>query len=195
VILVIDNYDSFTFNLVQAIGAGGEDLVVRRNDQLTVDDVTAMKPDAIVLSPGPGRPADAGCCVDVVRQHGHRVPILGVCLGHQAIAAAFGAAVVPAGEVVHGKTAEVAHDGSGVFEDLANPMVAARYHSLTVDEATLPDEIRVTARASNVVMAIQHRDWPLHGVQFHPESIATPAGPALLANFVARARQISGRGR
>lgn len=183
-ILMVDNYDSFTFNLVQALGALGEELVVRRNDRLTVEEVGKMDPAGIVLSPGPGRPADAGCCVELVRSYGHQVPILGVCLGHQAIAEAFGGAVVRASAVVHGKTALITHDGEGVFAGLDNPFSAARYHSLAVREESLPDELVVNAWSGDVVMGMRHRQMPIHGVQFHPESIATPLGPRLLENFV-----------
>lgn len=183
-ILMVDNYDSFTFNLVQALGALGEELVVRRNDRLTVEEVGKMDPAGIVLSPGPGRPADAGCCVELVRSYGHQVPILGVCLGHQAIAEAFGGAVVRASAVVHGKTALITHDGEGVFAGLDNPFAAARYHSLAVREESLPDELVVNAWSGDVVMGMRHRQMPIHGVQFHPESIATPLGPRLLENFV-----------
>ncbi len=183
-ILVVDNYDSFTFNLVQALGALGEELVVHRNDRLTVEEVGKMDPAGIVLSPGPGTPADAGCCVELVRSYGHHVPILGVCLGHQAIAEAFGGAVVRASAVVHGKTALIAHDGEGVFTGLDNPCPAARYHSLAVREESLPDELVVNAWSGDVVMGLRHRQMPIHGVQFHPESIATPLGPRLLENFV-----------
>ena len=187
-ILVIDNYDSFTFNLVQVFGAAGCGPVVRRNDEITVTEIEAMHPDGIVLSPGPGRPAEAGCCVEVIRRCGPRVPLLGVCLGHQAIAEAFGARVERAPEVVHGKVAAVDHDGTGVFEGLESPLAAARYHSLGVAEASLPDSLRVTARTGAVVMGLRHVDYPIHGVQFHPESIAIPLGPQLLNNFVAMLR-------
>jgi len=183
-ILVVDNYDSFTFNLVQAMGAIGEELIVRRNDCLTNEEVSAMDPAGIVLSPGPGTPADAGCCIELIQSYGHRVPILGVCLGHQAIAEAFGGAVVRADEVVHGKTALITHDGDGVFAGLESPFPAARYHSLAVREESLPAELVVTASSGDVVMGIRHREMPIHGVQFHPESIATPLGPRLLENFV-----------
>ena len=183
-ILVVDNYDSFTFNLVQALGDLGARLEVRRNDRLTMEEVGVMDPAGIVLSPGPGRPADAGCCVDLIRKYGHQIPILGVCLGHQAIADAFGGAVVRANEAVHGKTALITHDGEGLFAGLESPFPAARYHSLAVREDSLPGELVVNARAGDVVMGIRHREMPLHGVQFHPESIATPTGPHLLENFV-----------
>ncbi len=183
-ILVVDNYDSFTFNLVQALGALGEELVVRRNDQLTMGEVSVMGPAGVVLSPGPGAPSDAGCCVELVRSYGQKVPILGVCLGHQAIADAFGGEVVRANEVVHGKTAPITHDGEGVFTGLENPFPAARYHSLAVREDSLPDELVVNARSGDLVMGVRHRQLPIHGVQFHPESIATPLGPQLLENFV-----------
>jgi len=184
VILVVDNYDSFTFNLVQALGALGEELVVRRNDRLTMEQVAVMDPAGVVLSPGPGTPDDAGCCVELVRRYGEQVPILGVCLGHQAIATAFGGQVVRAEEIVHGKTAPITHDGDGVFAGLENPFPAARYHSLAVRADSLPDELAVNARSGEVVMGMRHRRLPIHGVQFHPESIATPLGPQLLENFV-----------
>jgi len=184
VILVVDNYDSFTFNLVQALGALGEELIVRRNDRLTMDEVGAMDPAGVVLSPGPGAPADAGCCVEIVRRYGHELPILGVCLGHQVIADAFGGAVVRANEVVHGKTALITHDGDGVFVGIESPFPATRYHSLAVREDSLPEELVVNAMSGDVVMGLRHRERPIHGVQFHPESIATPLGPRLLENFV-----------
>lgn len=183
-ILVVDNYDSFTFNLVQALGVLGEELIVRRNDRLTMEEVGAMDPAGVVLSPGPGTPADAGCCVELVRSYGHKIPILGVCLGHQAIADAFGGAVVRANEVVHGKTALISHDGEGVFVGLENPFPAARYHSLAVRQDSLPQELVVNAWSGDVVMGMRHRQMPIHGVQFHPESIATSLGPRLLQNFV-----------
>ncbi len=183
-ILVVDNYDSFTFNLVQALGALGEEIVVRRNDCLAMGEVGRMKPSGVVLSPGPGTPADAGCCIDLIHSYGHHVPILGVCLGHQAIAEAFGGEVVRANEVVHGKTGAIEHDGKGIFAGLDSPFPAARYHSLTVREESLPDAIEVNARSGGLVMGIRHRKMPIHGVQFHPESIATPLGPRLLENFV-----------
>jgi len=183
-ILVVDNYDSFTFNLVQALGALGQTLVVRRNDQVTMEQVAAMDPAGVVLSPGPGTPGEAGCCIELIQTYGGTVPILGVCLGHQAIAVAFGGAVVRADEVVHGKTAPISHDGTGVFAGLEDPFVAARYHSLAVREDSLPDALAVTARSGAVVMGVRHRELPIHGVQFHPESIATPQGPKLLENFV-----------
>ncbi len=184
-ILVVDNYDSFTYNLVQALGALGADLQVRRNDDVSVDSVRAMEPEAVVLSPGPGRPETAGCCVDLVREMGDQTPLLGVCLGHQALGMAFGAEIELAPEVVHGKTTLVEHDGSQLFEALSSPLEAARYHSLVVSSRRLPPELEVTARAPNgLIMAMRHRRRPLFGVQFHPESIATPEGPMLLQNFL-----------
>lgn len=191
-IVVIDNYDSFTFNLVQAFGVLGADLRVFRNDRVDADEILQMVPEGVVLSPGPGRPEDAGCCIDVIRELGHRIPILGVCLGHQAIGAAFGATVGRAPEVVHGKTTSVAHDGGGLFVDLPQPLQAARYHSLIVRREELPAVLRVDATApGDLIMAMSHREHPLYGVQFHPESIATPDGPGLLANFLRLARSRS----
>ncbi len=186
-ILVLDNYDSFTFNLVQALGGLGCALRVVRNDAVDVAAALALDPQAIVLSPGPGRPEEAGCCVELIRRAG-RVPLLGVCLGHQALAVAFGGRVVHAPEVVHGKTAAVHHAGERLFAGLPQPFQAARYHSLVVDRRTLPEVFRIDAWTDDgLVMAVSHRERPLYGVQFHPESIATPDGPALLANFLALA--------
>jgi len=184
-ILVIDNYDSFTYNLVQALGYLGAELDVRRNDAIDADRARDLQPRGIVMSPGPGRPEDAGCCCAVVRELAAEIPILGVCLGHQAIAATLGAVVTRAPAVVHGKTALVDHEQEGIFAGLPQPLEVARYHSLVVERDSLPDSLRVTARtADGLVMGVQHREWPLHGVQFHPESIATPDGPAMLRNFL-----------
>jgi len=190
-ILVVDNYDSFTFNLVQALGALGQEIVVRRNDQIDVGSLSTTPPAGVVLSPGPGRPENAGCCVELVRVWGDRVPILGVCLGHQAIGLAFGGTVAGAGQIVHGKTAAIEHDGTGLFTGLPNPFEAARYHSLALRVDTVPDELEVNARTGEVVMGVRHRERPIHGVQFHPESIATPQGTALLANFVRLVTRVS----
>jgi len=184
-ILVIDNYDSFTYNLVQALGHLGAELDVRRNDAVDVETARALGARGIVMSPGPGRPEDAGCCCDIVAALAADTPILGVCLGHQAIAAALGGVVTRAPAVVHGKTALIEHDGEGLFAGLPQRLEVARYHSLVVARDSLPETLRITATtADGLVMAVQHREWPLSGVQFHPESIATPDGPAMLRNFL-----------
>ncbi|MGI9044165.1 MAG: anthranilate synthase component II [Gemmatimonadaceae bacterium] len=186
-ILVIDNYDSFTYNLVQYLGEVGADPAVRRNDQITVDAIEDLSPTAIVISPGPGSPADAGISLEVVRRLGSSVPLLGVCLGHQAIAEAYGGRVVRAGELMHGKTSMVKHDGTDLFEGIESPAEVMRYHSLTVEPGSLPDDLRVTAWAVDddaeihAVRHVRHRVW---GVQFHPESIMTPSGRQILTNFL-----------
>jgi anthranilate synthase component 2 len=188
-VLVIDNYDSFVWNLVQALAALGADVIVRRNDAVAADAALALAPDAIVISPGPCTPREAGVSVELVRAAAaRRLPLLGVCLGHQAIGAAFGGRVVRGMQPVHGKTSVVTHDGRGVLEGLANPFVAMRYHSLVVEEP-LPGELVATARADDgELMGLRHRSLPIEGVQFHPESYLTPEGPALLANFLRAAR-------
>ncbi|MBB2204313.1 anthranilate synthase component II [Gluconacetobacter takamatsuzukensis] len=191
-ILLIDNYDSFTFNLVHYLGDLGEECDVRRNDALTVDAAMALKPEAIVLSPGPRSPTEAGICCDLIRRAAGHVPIFGVCLGHQAIGQVFGGTVVRAPVPMHGKVSPVFHDGSGVFEGLPSPFQATRYHSLTVDPATLPpDLVPVAHTEDGVIMGLRHRVLPIFGVQFHPESIASEHGHAILANFLAIARGLN----
>ena len=185
-ILVIDNYDSFVFNLVQYLGQLGAECEVRRNDEIEVADVGTFEAAGILLSPGPGTPERAGIMMDVIRAYAGKVPMFGVCLGHQAIGAAFGATVTRAPELLHGKTSEVHHDGSGVLAGLPEPFTATRYHSLAVLPETLPDEIEVTGRTeSGVVMAMRHRELPIEGVQFHPESVLTEGGHTMLANWLA----------
>ena len=184
-VLVIDNYDSFTYNLVQYLGELGADVRVMRNDVVTLDEVVAAKASHIVISPGPGRPEDAGVTMSVIRTLGETTPILGVCLGHQAIGAAFGGPVVRAPEPVHGKASLVYHEGRGILVGLPSPFEAGRYHSLVVDRATLPDDLIVTAETQDgLVMAVEHRTLPRYGVQFHPESILTPFGPQIVENFL-----------
>ena len=186
-LLVIDNYDSFTYNLVQYLGELGADVVVRRNDAVTVEQVGELAPDGIVLSPGPCAPAQAGVTVDVIRAWGASTPILGVCLGHQAIGEAYGGRVVRAARAVHGKTSRITHDGSDLFAGLPSPLQVGRYHSLTVERSTLPDELRVVATAEHddtEIHALRHRTHPVWGVQFHPESVLTPDGKQLLRNFL-----------
>lgn len=184
-ILLIDNYDSFVFNLARYLRELGCETEVVRNDAVTVEEATRRRPEAIVLSPGPCTPAEAGICVDLVRTLAGATPILGVCLGHQAIAAAYGAAVVRAPEPVHGRTATVVHNGAGLFFGLPQPLTVGRYHSLIVDPATLPRELEVTCRTiDGLVMGLAHRQAPVFGVQFHPESVLTQAGHQLLRNFL-----------
>jgi len=186
-LLVIDNYDSFTYNLVQYLGELGEEPVVRRNDEVSVEEIGEMKPRAIVISPGPGVPADAGVTIEAIQRWGPEIPTLGVCLGHQAIGEAFGGEVVRARAVMHGKTSRIQHSGSGLFADLPNPMEVMRYHSLVVEPGSLPDELEVLATAldnPSEIHAMRHKFFPIWGVQFHPESIMTPDGKALLANFL-----------
>jgi anthranilate synthase component 2 len=184
-VLVVDNYDSFVYNLVQAVGELGADPVVYRNDAITPASIRAARPDAVLISPGPGRPEQAGISSAVIHELAGAVPILGVCLGHQCIAAAFGAVVVRAPELMHGKTSEISHCGTGLFAGLPNPLVATRYHSLVVDPASIPDVLKVTATAADgTVMGLRHRSLLVEGVQFHPESILTPEGTTLLANFL-----------
>jgi len=184
-ILVIDNYDSFTYNLVQYLGELGEELVVRRNDEVTLDEIEANLPSRILISPGPGRPSDAGISLELISNFAGRVPILGVCLGHQAIGQVFGGRVVRASTVVHGKGSEIRHDGKTIFNDLASPFKAGRYHSLVVERESLPACLEVSAETSDgVIMGLRHREKRIEGVQFHPESILTPAGKRLLKNFL-----------
>jgi anthranilate synthase/aminodeoxychorismate synthase-like glutamine amidotransferase len=185
VLFILDNYDSFTYNLVQYLSVLTDEIVVERNDALRVEDVAAMEPAAIVVSPGPCTPAEAGISVDLIRRLGPGTPTLGVCLGHQAIGAAFGGNVVRAPELMHGKTSPISHDGSPLYADLPNPFEATRYHSLIVERATLPDELEVTAETPDgLIMGVRHTTHPIHGVQFHPESILTSVGPELLRNFL-----------
>ncbi|MFO1537138.1 MAG: anthranilate synthase component II [Actinomycetota bacterium] len=187
-VLVIDNYDSFVYNLVQYLGELGAEPLVHRHDALDLAGLVALDPDAVLVSPGPGRPEDAGVSMAAITHFGSvGVPVLGVCLGHQAIGACFGGAVVRAPHVMHGKTSTITHDGRGVFADVANPFTATRYHSLVVDRASVPPELEVTAESEDgLIMGLRHRELPIEGVQFHPESILTESGHALLANFLGR---------
>lgn len=191
-VLILDNYDSFVFNLAQALRSLGATTVVKRNDALTLHEVIRLAPDAIVISPGPGRPETPryfGVCSDVLRELVGHVPLLGVCLGHQGIVHTLGGRIVNAPSVMHGKTSLIEHDGTGLFSGIAKPFEAMRYHSLVADPELLPECLRVNARtADGVVMAVEHRTAPVYGVQFHPESIGTPEGPRVLANFLALAR-------
>ncbi len=185
-LLLIDNYDSFTYNLAQIFGELGADVVVKRNDEITVDDIRTLKPERICISPGPGRPGDAGISSQVIRELGATIPILGVCLGHQCIGEVFGGEIVRAPKLMHGKTSQVQHHGSGVFAGIAQPFEATRYHSLVVQRDSLPAVLEITAESDDgEIMGLQHRDLPIHGVQFHPESILTSEGAKILANFLA----------
>jgi anthranilate synthase/aminodeoxychorismate synthase-like glutamine amidotransferase len=188
-VFVLDNYDSFTYNLVQYLGELGAEVEVYRNDELTVEEVEALKPDRILLSPGPCTPSEAGILVPLVRHMAGKVPILGVCLGHQAIGEAFGGQVVRASHLMHGKTSQIEHDGKGVFKGLETPLTCTRYHSLIVAEETLPAELMVTARAAengggSIIMGLRHRTLPIEGVQFHPESVLTEGGHQMIRNFL-----------
>jgi anthranilate synthase/aminodeoxychorismate synthase-like glutamine amidotransferase len=190
-ILVIDNYDSFTYNLVQDLGELEAEPLVKRNDEVSVDEIREMKPRAIVVSPGPGTPADAGVTVAVIRALGSRIPVLGVCLGHQAIGEAYGGRVVRAQKLMHGKTSMIEHDGSGIFHAVQSPLEVMRYHSLTVERESLPDSLQVTAwdiEGGDEIHALKHREHPVWGVQFHPESVMTQCGKAMLANFLRMAQ-------
>ena len=191
-LLVIDNYDSFTYNLVQYFGELGEDIFVRRNDVLSVDDVMTMSPDAIVVSPGPCTPHEAGISVELIRRAGAVIPLLGVCLGHQAIGEAYGGTVIRASRVMHGKQSRILHDGTGLFANVPSPLSVMRYHSLIVERQSLPAELDVTAVADDdlqEIHALRHRTNPVWGVQFHPESILTEHGKTLLVNFLAMASE------
>jgi anthranilate synthase component 2 len=186
VLLLIDNYDSFTFNLAQYLGELGAEVSVRRNDKVTLDEIDAMRPSQIVISPGPGRPEDAGVSIEAIRRFASRIPMLGVCLGHQAMGAAFGGRVVRAARLMHGKSSTIEHDGRGIFAGLEGDFDAARYHSLIVADEGWPEALEVAARTAedHTVMALRHRQWPMHGVQFHPESVLTVEGRRMLRNFL-----------
>ena len=185
-ILVIDNYDSFTYNLVQYLGEMQARLEVRRNDQISIGQIDQLHPERILISPGPCSPRESGLSNDVIRTFGPRLPLLGVCLGHQCIGQVYGGRVVAAPELMHGKTSPISHTGVGVFAGMPNPFDATRYHSLVVERDSLPDALEITAETSDgVIMGLRHRDWAVEGLQFHPESVLTDVGPALLANFLA----------
>ena len=189
-VFVLDNYDSFTYNLVQYLGELGADVVVKRNDELTVDEVEALHPDRILLSPGPCTPQEAGILIPLIQRMAGKAPILGVCLGHQAIGAAFGGEVIRAPELMHGKTSPVAHDGKGIFAGLESPVTCTRYHSLIVREADLPETLEVTARTNGkdgqpIIMGLRHKTLKVEGVQFHPESVLTEGGKQMIRNFLA----------
>jgi len=195
-VFVLDNYDSFTYNLVQYLGELGAEVIVRRNDQITVSEVGDMKPKHIVLSPGPCTPSEAGISIELIRHFADKVPVLGVCLGHQAIGAAFGGRISRAKYLMHGKTSQVQHDGRTIFRELPSPLSATRYHSLIVEESGLPSELEVSAWTADrdgkrVIMGLRHRQFPVEGVQFHPESVLTENGKKLIANFLAIQRSNS----
>lgn len=188
-VFVLDNYDSFTYNLVQYLGELGQEVEVRRNDKVTPSEVEDLHPERIVLSPGPCTPQDAGISIELIRRFAGKTPVLGVCLGHQAIGAAFGGTIVRAPKIMHGKTSQVTHDGKSIFHDLPSPLTATRYHSLIVEERSLPKELEISARSadgdgSNVIMGLRHRRYPVEGVQFHPESVLTSEGKHLIQNFL-----------
>ena len=184
-LLVIDNYDSFTYNLVQYLGELGQTVEVRRNNKVTLDEIEQLRPERIVISPGPGTPDDAGITLDTIQRFSGRVPVLGVCLGHQAIGQAFGGKVIRAPELMHGKASEVSHDGKTIFAGLTAPFQAGRYHSLIVEKQTLPSSLQISAQTKDeIIMGLRHRELKVEGVQFHPESILTPEGKQLLANFL-----------
>ena len=183
-VLLLDNYDSFTFNLAQYLGELGAPPLVKRNDEISLDEIGTMQPDHIVISPGPGRPEDAGISVELIKRFGSTIPVLGVCLGHQSIGVAFGGQVVRASQLMHGKTSSIQHDGRGVFRGVQQPFVAGRYHSLVVAEP-LPESLEMAARTDDgTIMGVRHRTFPVHGVQFHPESVLTGEGRQLLRNFL-----------
>ena len=184
-ILMIDNYDSFTFNLVQYLGILGENIKVRRNDKISLDEIKKMAPFRIVISPGPGRPVDAGMSKDIIRHFYKEIPILGVCLGHQCIGEVFGAEVINSGVVIHGKTSMIYHDGKSIFTGVENPFEAARYHSLILKKDTIPSSLEVTAHTEDgIIMGVRHKNYKLEGIQFHPESFLTPVGLKILKNFI-----------
>jgi len=184
-ILMIDNYDSFTFNLVQYLGILGENIKVRRNDKVSLDEIKKMAPSRIVISPGPGRPVDAGMSKDIIRHFYKEIPILGVCLGHQCIGEVFGAEIINSGVVIHGKTSKIYHDGKSIFTGVENPFEAARYHSLILKKDTIPSSLEVTARTEDgIIMGVRHKNYKLEGIQFHPESFLTPVGLKILKNFI-----------
>ncbi|MDP3012211.1 MAG: aminodeoxychorismate/anthranilate synthase component II [Candidatus Hydromicrobium sp.] len=184
-ILMIDNYDSFTFNLVQYLGILGENIKVRRNDKVSLDEIKKMAPSRIVISPGPGRPVDAGMSKDIIRNFYKEIPILGVCLGHQCIGEVFGAEVINSGVVIHGKTSKIYHDGKSIFTGVENPFEAARYHSLILKKDTIPSSLEVTAHTEDgIIMGVRHKNYKLEGIQFHPESFLTPVGLKILKNFI-----------
>jgi anthranilate synthase/aminodeoxychorismate synthase-like glutamine amidotransferase len=183
-ILLLDNYDSFTYNLAQFLGQLGSKLEVHRNDQITLEQIDAKKPERIVISPGPGKPEDAGICIDVIKRFAGQIPILGVCLGHQAIGQAFGGKVIRAPEIMHGKTSRIHHDNQTVFKDLPQDFVATRYHSLIVEEKSLPPDLKISATTGGIIMGLRHRTMCVEGVQFHPESVLTEVGMQLLKNFL-----------
>jgi len=188
-IFVLDNYDSFTYNLVHLMGSLGAEMVVERNRETSVAAIMAMQPDGILLSPGPSRPENAGCMLDLIHAAAGRIPMLGVCLGHQAIGHAFGAKVVSAGRIMHGKLSTIHHDGQGIFQNVPQDFKAVRYHSLALEEATLPDCLEITARSEDgEIMGIRHKELPVEGIQYHPESIMTEAGRQQLMNFLNRCR-------
>jgi anthranilate synthase component 2 len=185
VILLLDNYDSFTYNLAQYLGELGCQVEVHRNDRISVEQIAQRKPERIVISPGPCTPQEAGICVELIQKLARKIPILGVCLGHQAIGVAFGGKIIRAPKLFHGKTSQIRHDGRGVFRGLPNPFTATRYHSLIVERKSLPRELQITAETDDdIIMGMQHREYPLKGVQFHPESVLTESGKQLLKNFL-----------
>ncbi len=183
-ILIIDNYDSFTYNLVHLIAVETEDYKVIRNDAMTVEEIRDLNPDKILISPGPGRPHNAGVTEDVIRVFGKNIPILGVCLGHQAIGEVFGAEVVYAPSLMHGKVSKVEHNGKSIFENIEENFTATRYHSLVLDPKSIPDELEITARTGEIIMGIRHKTFPIEGIQFHPESILTTEGPKMITNWL-----------
>ena len=185
-ILIIDNYDSFTYNLVQYIGMINPELEVHRNDKITIDEISILSPERIVISPGPGKPEDAGVSIDIIKTFGGEIPIFGICLGHQAIAVAFGGKVGRANEIVHGKTSKITHSGSDIFTEIPSEFEATRYHSLVAEEDAFPfDSLEITARTENgLIMALEHKKFPIYGVQFHPESVVTEHGVQMVKNFL-----------